>query len=142
MTSSGGVGQPTFRAVAVLVGIAIAVSIVHYADNFTAYEAYPESDALPNPSAGLIAAAWFVLTPFAILGLVLLRNGRTRAAGISLAVYSASGLVGIGHYAAGGTGDFPWWRHAHIAADIALGAAILAVAVWLATRAPSSPARG
>ena len=142
MTSSGGVGQPTFRAVAVLVGIAIAVSIVHYVDNFTAYEAYPQSDTLPNPSASLIAAGWFVLTPFAILGLVLLGDGRTRAAGISLAVYSGSGLVGIGHYAAGGTGDFPWWRHAHIAADIALGVAILAVAAWLATRAPSRPAQG
>jgi hypothetical protein len=67
--------------------------------------------------------------------------GRTRAAGVCLAAYSGSGLVGIGHYAAGGTGDFPWWRHAHIAADIALGLAILAIALWLVTR-PASAAAG
>ena len=123
-----------------LVGAALAVSVVHYVDNYTAYEAYPQSDTLPDPSAGLIALGWFVFTPFAFAGLWLLRQGRARAAAICLAVYSGSGLVGIGHYAAGGTGDFPWWRHAHIAADIALGAAILATAVWLALRPSPTPA--
>lgn len=125
-----------FRAVAPLVVVAIAVSIVHYVDNYSAYDAYPRSDTIPNPSAGLIGAAWFLFTPFALAGLWLLREGRTRGAAICLAVYSGSGLVGLGHYAAGGTGDFPWWRHAHIVADIALGAAILATAVWLALRPP------
>lgn len=126
------------RAIAALVGVAVAVSIVHYVDNVTAYEAYPESDTLPNPSAELIAGAWLALTPFAVAGLVLLRQGRGRAAALCLAVYSASGLVGLAHYAAGGTGGFPWWRHAHIVGDIVLGASILAAAVWLALRPTSA----
>jgi hypothetical protein len=114
--------------------VAIAVSIVHYTDNYTLYEEYPTSDTLPNPSAGLIAFAWFFFTAFAFAGLWFLARGSAMAAGVCLAVYSGSGLVGIGHYAAGGTGDFPWWRHAHIAGDIVLGFAVLACAVYLVRR--------
>jgi hypothetical protein len=119
------------RNIAVLVLVAIAVSIVHYTDNYAAYEAYPQSDTLPNPSAALIGGAWFVFTAFALAGLWFLWQGRRRAAGISLAAYSGSGLVGIGHYLAGGTGDFPWWRHAHIGADITLGIAVFGCALYL-----------
>jgi hypothetical protein len=122
------------RVIALVVLAALAVSVVHYTDNYTAYEAYPVSDTLPNPSAGLIGVAWFFFTAFAIAGLYFLWRGRSLAAGLSLAVYSGSGLVGIGHYAAGGTGDFPWWRHAHIVADIALGVAVLGCALYLVRR--------
>ena len=122
------------RAIAGIVLLAMLVSIVHYTDNYTAYEAYPESDSLPNPSAGVIAFAWFFFTGFAISGLYLLRKGNSLGAGVSLAVYSGSGLVGILHYVAGGTGEFPWWRHAHIVADIVLGFAVLGCALYLVRR--------
>ncbi|MGI8558290.1 MAG: hypothetical protein ACR2ND_08270 [Solirubrobacteraceae bacterium] len=62
----------------------------------------------------------------------MLSRGRVRAAAYCLAVYSGSGLVGIGHYLVGGTGDFPWWRHAHIIADILLGIAMFVFAARLA----------
>ena len=133
------VSERAVRWITGLVAVAIAVSIVHYVDNVNAYEAYPQSDSIPNPSDTLIGIAWFLLTPFAIAGLVLLRRGRARQAAIALAVYSGSGLVGIGHYAVGGTGDFPWWRHAHIVGDIVLGTAVLAVAAWLAARPSELP---
>ena len=119
------------RNVAIIVLVAIAVSIVHYTDNYTAYEAYPRSETLPNPSAAVIGSAWFVFTAFGLAGLYFLWKGRRHAAGISLAAYSGSGLVGIGHYLAGGTGDFPWWRHAHIVADIILGVAVFSCAIYL-----------
>jgi len=128
------------RNIAILVLMAIAVSIVHYTDNYTAYEEYPVADSLPNPSQTVVGTAWFVFTAFALAGLYFLWNGRHRAAGISLAAYSGSGLVGIGHYLAGGTGDFPWWRHAHIVADITLGIAVFASALYL-VRLPSAAAR-
>jgi len=54
-----------------------------------------------------------------------------RSAAICLAVYSGSGLVGIGHYTVPGTSEFPWWRHAHVIADIVLGLAVLAIALRL-----------
>ncbi len=66
-----------------------------------------------------------------------------KEAAIGLAVYSGSGLVGILHYTVGGTSRFPWWRHAHICADILLGAAIFAVAMRLALSTRQAPtARG
>ena len=126
----------TDRNIATLVLVAIAVSIVHYTDNYTSYEAYPRADSLPNPSQAVVGGAWFVFTAFALVGLWLLWHGRRRAAGISLAAYSGSGLVGIGHYLAGGTGDFPWWRHAHIVADITLGIAVFASAIYLVRSQP------
>lgn len=132
------------RLIVAVVLLAIAVSIVHYTDNYTLYEEYPLADNLPNPSQGLIGFAWFLFTAFAIAGLYFLRKGNSMAAGISLAAYSGSGLVGILHYVAGGTGDFPWWRHGHIVADILLGFAVLACALYLVRRPRESalPAPG
>ncbi len=131
------------RADRVITGIvlaAMAVSVVHYLDNYTLYEEYPQTDTLPNPSAGLIGFAWFFFTAFGLAGLYFLRRGNPIAAGISLAAYSGSGLVGILHYVAGGTGGFPWWRHAHISADILLGFAVLACALYLVRRPRPVPA--
>jgi hypothetical protein len=75
-----------------------------------------------------------VLTPFAIVGLVLLYRERVSAAAACLAIYSISGLIGLGHYMVPGVGELPWWRHAHIFADIACGVAIVVSAVWLRRR--------
>ena len=128
--------------IAAIVLLAMAVSVVHYIDNYTAYEAYPTADTLPNPSTGVIAFAWFFFTAFALAGLYFLRSGNRTAAAACLGAYSGSGLVGIGHYAAGGTGDFPWWRHGHIAADILLGFAVLGCALYLAWRRDPGAAPG
>jgi len=128
------------RLIAIVVLVAVAVSIVHYTDNYTLYEEYPTSDTLPNPSAGLIAFAWVLFTAFAVAGLYFLSRGNRIAAGISFAAYSGSGLVGVLHYVAGGTGDFPWWRHAHISADIVLGFAVFACAIYLVRRPRAAPA--
>jgi len=129
------------RQVLLVLAAAVAVSTVHYVDNVTAYEAYPQSDTIPNPSDVTIAIAWFFFTTFAVAAVVFLRRGDARTAAICLAVYSGSGLVGIGHYSVGGTGEFPWWRHTHIVADIPLGIALLVMAVRLA-RASTEPATG
>jgi hypothetical protein len=119
------------KQVLVVLAAAITVSIVHYVDNVTAYEAYPQSDTLPNPSEVVIAASWFFFTAFAIAAVVFLRRDELRSAALCLSVYSGSGLVGILHYSVPGTGDFPWWRHAHVISDIALGLAVLVMALRL-----------
>ena len=93
------------RQLTILLAVAVAVSIVHYVDNTVAYAAYPQSETLPNPSRTLVGAAWFVFTAFGIVAYVLYTRGRRAAAAVCLAVYSGSGLVGIGHYAAGGVKD-------------------------------------
>jgi hypothetical protein len=126
--------DPVLRFARALLLVAIAVSIVHYVDNTVNYSAYPQPKSGPAPSQGIIAPSWFFFTAFAVAGYALLRRGRVTAAAICLAVYSGSGLIGIGHYTVPGATGMVWWRQAHIVADIACGVAVFAFAVWLARR--------
>lgn len=125
---------PALRFARVLLGVAIAVSIVHYADNVANYDAYPVPGSGPAPSKGLVAVSWFVFTAFGLGGFAFLRRGRVSRAAACFAVYSASGLVGLGHYTVAGATSMVWWRQLHIVADIVCGVAVLCFAVWLARR--------
>ena len=121
---------------------AIAVSVVHYTDNYTAYEAYPTSDSPAQSLAGPDR-----------LRLVLLHRLRGRRALLppprqfARRRHQPRGLLGkrvssaSGIMAAGGTGDFPWWRHGHIVADILLGVAVFASALYLVRRERSGADR-
>lgn len=109
---------------------AVAVSIIHYSDNYLAYDSFPQTSSGPNPSATTILVAWVVLTAFGLAGYFAFRRGHLARATGFLAVYSLSGLIGVGHYAAPGMTEVVWWRQAHVIADIAFGAAILAFAAW------------
>ncbi len=111
---------------------AVAVSAVHYADNYVNYDSFPQAEAGPSPSRSFIAVSWFVFTALAALAVWNHRRGADAPAAACLAVYSLSGLVGLGHYTVAGATDMVWWRQAHVVADIALGAAVLflAVLVW------------
>jgi hypothetical protein len=123
-----------------LLAVAIAVSIIHYLDNLAHYADYPEPTSGPAPSATVIGLSWFVFTAFAVLAFELFRRGRVAAGAAALAVYSLSGLVGLGHYTVPGASAMPWWRHAHIVADIACGVAVLAFAVWAVRRSRTEEA--
>jgi hypothetical protein len=122
------------RAARGLLLVAIAVSIVHYVDNTVNYSAYPRPTSGPAPSQEVIAPSWFLFTAFGIAGYVLLTRARATAAALCLAVYSGSGLIGLGHYTVPGATSMVWWRQAHIVADIGCGIAVFAFAVWLARR--------
>jgi hypothetical protein len=118
-----------------LLGIAVAVSVVHYVDNYVNYDDYPLSADLPNPSATLVAVGWFVFTASGAVGVWLWRRRRITAAAVALTGYSVSGLIGVAHYAAPGAFDMVWWRQAHVVADICCGIAIFAFAIWAARNA-------
>ena len=122
------------RVLTVVFWTAVAVSVVHYTDNYVNYSAFPQVEDGLNPSRPVVPIAWFVFTPAGIAGYLAFRRGRLRPAALLLGFYSTSGLVGIGHYVAPGMTDAVWWRQAHVVADIALGAAVLACAVWIARR--------
>ena len=119
---------------------AVGVSVVHYADNVANYDDYPQPDGGFAPSQAVIAASWFAFTAFGLAGYRAFLRGRLRPAAVLLAVYSGSGLVGLGHYTVPGAEDMPWWRHAHVTADIVLGAAMLAFAAWAGRRPRAAPA--
>jgi hypothetical protein len=125
------------RGLTAVLAAAVAVSVVHYVDNYTAYEAFPQLEDGPTISKGLVAFGWFFFTAFGAAGYLLARRGRERAAAGALAVYSGSGLVGIGHYLAPGMTDAVWWRQAHVVADILLGAAVLALALRMVAARPA-----
>ena len=125
----GAVRQKAQTLLAWLLAVAIAVSVVHYADNYFNYEDFPHGSG-PEPSAELVLAAWFILTPLGIAGWVFFRRGDAAMAGLLLMAYSFSGLVGLGHFTVGGMTDEPAWRLAHVVADILLGLAIFAFGLW------------
>ena len=134
------------RPLLVLLGVAFLVSIVHYVDNTVNYADYPSAEAgsalsSVEPSQGLVGAAWFIFTTFGVLGLWLLSRGRVAAAAVSIALYSGSGLVGFLHYAVPGATDMPWWRQAHVVADIICGVLLFAYSLKMATTGRQALAR-
>lgn len=122
------------RTILLVVATAVAVSVVHYVDNYVNYDDYPvpgSDAAIPAPSDTVVGLAWFVFTAFGAFGVWNLLHGRVVPAVVGLAVYSVSGLIGIGHYTVPGALDMPLWRQAHVVADIALGVTILVLAARL-----------
>ena len=139
---------PSRRALVVLNLVfwtAVAVSVVHYTDNYFAYDSFPQTEGSLNPSRAVVGGSWFLFTAVGLAGYVLFRRGQVRRASAFLAVYSVSGIIGIGHYSADGMTDAVRWRQAHVIADIGLGLAMFAFAVWAGRRAhppiPESNAR-
>jgi hypothetical protein len=124
----------------VLLALAIPLSLVHYTDNYLAFERYPESSLLGvDLTKDAIWAGWLVYTAGGLLGYALYRRGEIATACALIAFYSISGLISIGHYAEPGMSELAWWRHLFIWVDITLGAAVLAFAVWAWARARRLP---
>lgn len=119
------------RVLTILLGLAIPLSVIHYTDNYTAYEVYPKASAVGiEVTQGLVGISWFVFTFFGLLGYWLYRRGRIVAGCVCLVVYSTTGLISIGHYSVPGMSELAWWRHVSIWIDVTLGAAVLLFAVW------------
>lgn len=125
-------GSRALRVLLVLFGTTFVVSVVHYVDNVVNYADYPQPGPgePPAPSATLIGAAWFLFTASGLLGIRLFRRGRIVPAAWALAGYAVSGLIGLGHYTVSGATSMPWWRQAHVVADVLCGVLILGFAVW------------
>ncbi len=83
------------RALLTLVAANFVTSILHYVDNFIFFKHYPEPTWL-NPH--LVDAAWFVMTPFGVLGYLLFLRGSRVSAFACLYIYSVMGLLVLGHY--------------------------------------------
>lgn len=135
--------QRGLRTLLVLLGIAVAVSVVHYTDNVVNYADYPQAEdgtvgALVT--RGVVLVGWFVFTAFGMLGLWLFVRGRTVPAAACLTAYAVSGLIGIGHYSVEGATDMVWWRQTHVVVDIICGVLVLGFALWSVATSPRRPA--
>ena len=109
---------------------ALASSIVHYTDNYLAFDRFPQGGPGPEITDDAIWIAWVLLTAVGAAGYEAYRRGQIRAGALLFAVYSMSGLIGLGHYTAPGMSELEWWRHAHIWTDIGCGIALLVFSVW------------
>ena len=89
----------------VLLGLAIAVSIVHYVDNTVRYDDYVQGASTPV-ARWMVPASWFLFTAAGVAGLLLYERGRYGPAAGLLAFYSVSGLIGFAHYQSISPTDF------------------------------------
>ncbi len=113
---------------------AVALSAVHYYDNTVRFEDYTggeSSDGLITRPVIPISLALFTLA--GIAGYRALKAGHRRRAGLLLAVYSVSGLIGIGHYTTMSPREFSAFQNTFIALDFLAGLAVFIVAVGIAT---------
>jgi hypothetical protein len=120
------------RILSVIFSIAVVVSVVHYTDNWVNYHDYPQPDTLRTAPPALVPGFWVAFTAAGLAGCLLFRRGASTLALVLLAVYSGSGLVGIGHYTVPGATSMPWWRQAHVCFDIASGIAMFSFVMWAA----------
>ncbi len=123
--------QRAVRVLTVILAAAVAVSIAHYADNSVNFDDFPPAPDYVPSSPGIVVGFWFVFTAAGLAGYALFRRRPSDPALVLLAFYSGSGLVGIGHYLVPGALSMPWWRHAHVSADIACGIALFALVSWV-----------
>ncbi len=72
------------------------------------------AEPVPGGGAGGLVRAHAICP----LGYLLYRRGAIRSASAALALYSLSGLVGLGHYTATGITEAFWLRQAHVIADV------------------------
>jgi hypothetical protein len=122
--------MPNIRLLNIVFFTAVASSLVHYTDNYLAFDRFPQGGVGPDIAAHTVWIAWIVFTAFGIAGYIVYRRGRIREGSALLAIYSISGLIGLGHYTAPGVSELAWWRHVHIAADFLCGVAVLTFAIW------------
>lgn len=130
------------KVLTVILAVALAASVVHYTDNYLAFDRFPQSDTGPTITADTIWIAWIIFTASGLAGYLLYRRRRIMPACGLLAFYALSGLIGIGHYSAPGISALAWWRHLHIGIDILCGIAVLAFAIWSARGERRAPAYG
>lgn len=118
------------RVVSAIFAFAVAVSLVHYTDNYLNFGDYPPASRTVPISASLVLGAWFAFTAAGVAGYLLFRQSASSLALVLLGAYSGSGLVGIGHYLVSGATSMPWWRQGHVGLDIASGIAMFSFAIW------------
>jgi hypothetical protein len=115
--------------------VALLLSVVHYIDNTVRFDDYTGGTEgfVTQP---MIPISWVLFIAAGVAGYrALLQGNRTRA-GWLLAVYSVSGLIGVGHFTTVSPSDFSAFQLTFIVLDFLAGLAMFVVAVRVATAKP------
>ena len=109
----------------------IAATVLHYVDNICFFSEYPEpSWATPH----LIDAFWFVMTPVAFAGYLLMRRGFHRWGSLVLCAYAAMSLLALGHYLYAPIASLPFRINLFILLEAILAVALMAYVSFLGLR--------
>ena len=117
------------RVLQVVLGLAIASSVVHYTDNFLRFDKYPQDEPqlVYQP---MIPISWVLFVAAGLYGYTLFKQGRVRAAAGWLGVFSISGLISPLHYLSEPMSEFDGLQNTFIWGDFATCVAVVAFAVW------------
>jgi hypothetical protein len=118
----------------VVLGVAVVVSVIHYADNTLRFDQYAINPDSPVTEPLVVPAAWLVFTAIGVAGYVMYLQRRWWQAVACLAVYSVSGLVSLVHYSDGPPSAFDSVQNVLIVSDVVAGIAVVAFAFWLMFR--------
>jgi hypothetical protein len=128
------------RVLQVLLAVAVIESFVHYLDNTIRYDDYTAED--PSILGGLIKQwvipiSWVLFTAAAVIGYRRFRERDWPKAAAWIGAYSASGLVSLLHYTDISMDELSAFQNTFVFADVALGAMVLAFAIWTAVSPPT-----
>jgi hypothetical protein len=122
---------------------AIALSVVHYADNTLRFDDYVNGRTPGFVTQASIPVSWVLFTAAGIGGYLLLRAGNRSLAAALLGLYSFSGLIGPLHYTDVPPADFDLYQNVFIITDTLAGIAVAIIAFRVATaRGVSAPSVG
>ena len=79
--------MPNVRLLNIVFLSAVASSIVHYTDNYLAFDRFPNDGVGPDVTADTIWIAWVVFTILGVAGYVFYRRGEIRLGAALLAGY-------------------------------------------------------
>ena len=125
--------------------VALLLSVVHYIDNTLRYDDYTggQDSFITRP---MIPLSWVLFTAAGIAGYRYLKQGNRSRGAALLAVFSVSGLIGIGHFTTVSPSDFSAFQNTFIALDFLAGLGVFVLAVRILTtktvsRPPTSTGR-
>jgi hypothetical protein len=124
------------RKLLLFLGMNVAASVAHYADNIVRFVSYPEPPWL-DPAR--VDAFWFVMTPFGIAAYFFYRRGRRRAAFAASYAYAAMNLLVLGHYLVAPPWRLPLLINVLIAAEAATAVLLILYTARLQAGAGGEP---
>ena len=111
----------------IVFGTALLLSLVHYIDNTVRYDDYTggKSSFVTRP---MIPLSFVLFVAAGIAGYRALQHGDRTKGGWLLAIYSISGLVGVGHFTTVSPSDFSAFQLTFIVLDFLAGLAVFVLA--------------
>ena len=100
---------------------------LHYTDNATFIENYPQPDWI---TVSGIYLTWMLMTLIGIVGYWLYTQEKLWISYLCLGIYSLTGLSSFTHYFYGAISNFSLKMHALIWLDVITGISILGFVIW------------